>query len=136
MIAMVDPVLYNSNAFKDTDTSLESHNQNPTYDIIHSLSEISCSSSSPPCVHVRVHVHVLFSDIVASTTASSLSCWCLMLQELFKHSLSVPHVRHVTSNSELCQHNLFVQNFLSGLMIFTELLPLPLPVQVPQVIII
>lgn len=26
-----------------------------------------------------------------------------------------------------------VQNFLSGLMIFTELLPLPLPVQIPQV---
>ena len=26
-----------------------------------------------------------------------------------------------------------LQNFLSGLMIFAELLPLPLPVQVPQV---
>ena len=29
-----------------------------------------------------------------------------------------------------------MQNFLSGLMIFTELLPLPLPVQVPQVMYI
>jgi len=45
---------------------------------------------------------------------ASSSCWCLMLQELFKHSLSAPHC------------------FLSGLMVLSELLPLPLPVQSPQ----
>ena len=30
------------------------------------------------------------------TSATTVSCWCLMLQELFKHTLTVPHVSHVT----------------------------------------
>ena len=50
------------------------------------------------CTQHYYHILVLLDAIASSTAASNLSCWCLMLQELFKHTLSVPHVSHVTSD--------------------------------------
>ena len=43
------------------------------------------------------------------------SCWCLLLNELLTYTQATPH------------------SFLSGLMLLTELLPLPLPVNSPKV---
>ncbi|CAI8032881.1 Protein virilizer homolog [Geodia barretti] len=48
------------------------------------------------------------------TVDASTSCWCLMLQELFNLTLTSPNY------------------FLSGLMLLSELLPLPLPVHAVQ----
>lgn len=47
----------------------------------------------PLSPHILVCAYnVLFLSVCVDATSS---CWCLMLQELFKHTLSAPHVSYV-----------------------------------------
>ena len=63
MIAMVDPIPYNSNTFKDTcnsfdyelqktcnSPSLESRNQNPTYSILHAVPHMQNVQQLDPAI--------------------------------------------------------------------------------------
>ncbi|XP_062500608.1 protein virilizer homolog isoform X2 [Corticium candelabrum] len=73
---------------------------------------------------VAQEVHTDIVEIISLFASPSLSkavsddisktCWCLMLQELLKHTLEIP------------------QNFYSGLVLLSELLPLPLPLHTEQ----
>ncbi|XP_064393290.1 protein virilizer homolog isoform X2 [Halichondria panicea] len=89
---------------------------------------VLCSAPQSSVVsHATPEIQSLMVDILTLCTKPELlsrdpstppdvrqSCWCLMLEEVFKHTLTSPHC------------------FLSGLIILSELLPLPLPVQAPQ----
>ena len=64
--------------------------------------------------------------------------WGLVLHEVFEHIQSSPHVSGVGC-LDTCEHVIHPpppphQNMLSGLMLLSQFLPIPLPVQAPPAI--
>ena len=78
------------------------------------------------CLLTEIHMMCL------TLSGPSNSCWCLLVDQLLTYTLSTPRVR-AESVSEYVTYLLPSQAFLSGLMLLSELLPLPLPLHSPKV---
>lgn len=67
------------------------------------------------CIFVRMFICLYVCLFACLFVGPESSCWCLLLDELLTYAQTTPHV------------------FLSGLMLLSELLPLPLPIYSPKV---